>query len=79
MIPNILLVLVSILFAFGRIAGMKGKIFQALAHLWIGGLIGAATINHSSFLLIQIISLSIVELFCFFVLKGPSEEIHTFD
>ena len=77
MIFNILLILQSIIIALCRIFGMKGKIFQAVSHLWIGGLIGAAIINHSSLLIAQIVGLSVVELLCFFLLKGTNEKVHT--
>jgi hypothetical protein len=79
MILNTLLVLQSIIIALCRICGMKGKIFQATSHLFIGGLIGAAIINHSLFLIIQIIGLCIVELLCFFLLKDINEKVHTID
>ena len=79
MIINILLVLQSLIIALCRIYGIKGKRFEAVSHLFIGGLIGAAIINHSLFLIIQIVGLSVVEVFCFLLLKGTNEKVHTFN
>jgi hypothetical protein len=43
---NALLVLVSIAMAALRIGGMTNEFFQAVAHLWVGGLFAAGYMEH---------------------------------
>ena len=56
---------VSIILGVLRVVGEKGESFQAIAHLWVGGLF-VAGIRHRPVLWIAI-ALSLVELFCFLV------------
>ncbi len=75
---------ISIVFAGLRIHGIKSEIFQALAHLWVGGLIGNfLTLCYVNVFVKDIsdteelcqltgfsaLILSIVELACFLFLK----------
>ncbi len=56
--------IVSIVLALLRIGGEKGELFQAIAHLWAGGLFVAGVIRNRPALWIAI-ALSLVELACF--------------
>jgi hypothetical protein len=66
---DFIIIIISFLFAIGRIFGLKDQIFQALAHLWIGSLIGAAILNHSTILIVMIVGLSVVETLCFIIFR----------
>lgn len=40
------IILISIVLASCRIVGITDEFFQAVAHLWVGGIIGAAVALH---------------------------------
>ena len=61
-----LILITSIILGALRIGGEKGEIFQAVAHLWVGGLFVAGTLRSRSVLWIAI-ALSVLELACFLV------------
>jgi hypothetical protein len=75
---NAILILVSIVLAVMRIGGVKGESFQAVAHLWVGGLFASGGTEHyytwgtgtgSSMVKIELaVVLSLVELACFLFL-----------
>ena len=79
MMTDALLIIVSILIALVRAIGVKHEAFQAIAHLWVGGLlgayllgrkeIGAATRGRAIFCLWLAVLLSIVEVLCFLVIR----------
>jgi hypothetical protein len=58
-------ILVSIVFAFLRIYGYTSEAFQAMAHLWVGGLIALYMVRRQRGVLFVIVALSIVETICF--------------
>lgn len=62
---TLLLLLVSLALAVLRIAGLKHGAFQAFAHLWVGGLVGAWLVGRSPECLWLVVWLSVVELACF--------------
>lgn len=74
---NWLLTIISIIFAALRICGVKSKSYQAFAHLFVGGLFGAAFVDLSLDIgrwtfdgywwLWLAIGLSVVELIVFLV------------
>ena len=64
---HFLLIAVSLLLAVLRALGCKSESFQAIAHLWIGFLIGVALLRYYT-PVILVILLSVVEVICFFVL-----------
>lgn len=71
MIQAILLVAVSTLLACLRISGHKSEPFQAVAHLFVGGLLGSWLVGRKaqSLQLALAAVLSLIELACFFLLK----------
>ncbi len=52
-----------------RVLGMKHIAFQAVAHLYVGGLLGAWWVGRDRWLLWIAVGLSVVEVVCFFVLR----------
>ena len=67
-----LVILISAALALARILGVKHEAYQAVAHLWVGGLIGAwlltrKTKDVDSVYLWSVIVLSVVEVACFIV------------
>lgn len=69
---NTLLILVAIIFATLRFGGQKSQTFQALSHLFVGGLIGAFLVGHGPLLLILSIALSVVEVVAFLHFKAQA-------
>lgn len=67
------------LFAFSavlaalRIAGHKSQAYQAVAHLWVGGLIGYAIPTHSEHAIVLAVSLSLIELAVFIRDRLPTK------
>jgi hypothetical protein len=67
-------ILISVLLAALRIAGIKHEAFQAIAHLWVGGLCGGFALGRywrvGGYRLFAwlVVILSIIEVACF--LKG---------
>jgi uncharacterized membrane protein len=61
------IILPSAALALIRLSGHKSQAYQAVAHLWVGGLCGAWWIERTPMLLHAIVVLSIVEVMCFFV------------
>jgi len=67
---NIWIILATLLFAGARIAGYKSEAFQAIAHIYIGGLFSAYIVFYvcrykAVDILISAITLSLIELGCF--------------
>lgn len=62
----ILTLIVSIILGALRVGGQRGEIFQAVAHLWVGGLFVVGVLRSRSVLGIAI-ALSLLELACFLV------------
>lgn len=56
---------IAIVLAIFRIYGEKGEVFQAIAHLFVGGLIGAYIVGRKRFVITLSIGLSVVELSVF--------------
>ena len=73
--------LVCLVLAALRISGEKGEIFQALAHLWVGGLVGVWWLAKFRCPVCEeregrtagwlVVVLSIVELTCFIISRLP--------
>jgi hypothetical protein len=63
--------LISGLLASARIAGETSESFQAVAHLWVGFLLGVALRGRDWRYGVMAVGLSVVELACF-LLKGHS-------
>ncbi len=61
-----LILITSIILGALRIGGEKGEFFQAVAHIWVGGLFVLGTLRSRSVLWIAI-ALSVLELACFLV------------
>lgn len=61
----IILVVLSLAVAAARIAGVKHEAFQAIAHLFVGGLIGAWLIDPRKLYVNAFGSLCLVEVVCF--------------
>lgn len=66
-----LIIAVSVVIAGLRCFGVKDEIFQAIAHLWVGGLFAAGFLG-KRWCLYQGIGLSVVEVACF-ILMGKSK------
>ena len=62
-----ILVLTGATFACLRIAGETSTLFQALVHLYVGGLFGAWYASRKPWLLEGASTLSLLELFAFLV------------
>lgn len=62
------LLIASVLAAL-RAAGVKDEAFQALAHLYLGGLITAYGITRRPFYLWLTVALSVVEVVCFLAFR----------
>ena len=67
---DIAIIVFAALLGVLRIVGVKHLIFQATAHLFVGGLFGAWLKDRKDrILLITAIVLSMVELLCFLLLR----------
>jgi hypothetical protein len=64
----LIVVLTTLTLSVLRVLGWKSKSFQAFAHLFVGGLIGAWLGGASAVFLTFAVVMSIVELFCFIAL-----------
>lgn len=67
---DILILVASVFLSGFRIFGEKGEIFQAAAHLFVGGLIGAWLVARRPIHGWLVVVLSIVEVACFLLLKS---------
>lgn len=62
----LLIVLASVALGAARLAGVRHIAFQAVAHLWVGGLVGAQVARGGDrFLLWVTVALSVLELGAF--------------
>lgn len=63
---------IALVLGWLRASGTKDPIFQAIAHLYIGGLIGysVACQRHRDYYLAIVVWLSILELVCFLQKAG---------
>ena len=66
-------IIYSLVLAVLRIAGHKSQAFQAVAHLWVGALVGLAISIHSWNLIGLVAVLSLVELAVFIRDRRPSK------
>jgi hypothetical protein len=68
--------LVCLVLAALRIAGEKGEIFQALAHLWVGALVAVWWVSidrrESKVAGWLVVALSVIEVLCFIASRMPA-------
>lgn len=69
---EIILAVLTLAIAVPRIAGVKHKSYQAVAHLFVGGLAGAWLVDHQWWYAALFVALCVVEVVCFAV--GRSRE-----
>lgn len=64
-------ILISLFLALARVAGLQGQAFQAVAHMWMGFLIGVAIYSrvNRTWSIWLIITLSVVEVICFLAFR----------
>ena len=67
---NIVLILIGVVLGLLRAFGHKSQAFQAIAHLYMGGLIAAWWILRVPLYGWLVIILSLVEVVCFVAFKG---------
>ena len=60
----------AIYFGACRIAGYKSPAFQAIAHLFVGLLIGMAYQGWLLYPFVLVVALSIVEIICFLTMRS---------
>ncbi len=58
-------ILVAILVGLPRVLGIKTQTYQAIAHLYVGGLISSFYLTRDPFWIQLIIGLSVLEVACF--------------
>jgi hypothetical protein len=63
------IVIIALVLGTLRVLGHKSQAFQAIAHLFVGGLFGAWMAGHNTVFITVAVLLSIVELLCFLFLK----------
>ncbi|MCE9534359.1 MAG: hypothetical protein K8T89_25040 [Planctomycetes bacterium] len=61
---QILWIVIAIAFGVLRVIGLKSAFLQAMAHLFVGGLIGAWLVDRGRLYLILAIALSVLEVAC---------------
>jgi hypothetical protein len=66
-------VFVSSFLGYLRYYGEKGEIFQALAHLWVGGLFIATIAYRSPTTGLALLYLTVLEILCFFNIIGVTK------
>jgi hypothetical protein len=64
---QLFIIVVSTILAAMRVLGVKHEAFQAVAHLWVGGLFGSYFVNKDSFTLYTAVVISLIELGVFLV------------
>jgi hypothetical protein len=64
------LIILSVLVGIPRVLGTKHVAYQALAHLWVGGLFGAAFATRKPPYLSCAIGLTLLEILCFLASLG---------
>jgi hypothetical protein len=64
---TVCLVIAAVALGLLRAAGVKSVLFQANAHLFVGGLIGAYAVGRDKLYLWLAVALSVVETICFFL------------
>lgn len=62
-LTSIVMMTAGVLAGF-RIGGVKSEVFQAIAHLFVGALIGAYAVGRDRVLLYLVIALSVIEVIC---------------
>lgn len=62
------IILTSAVIAALRVAGFASPSYQAIAHLWVGGLFGAYAVSRKPIHLVSAVTLSVVELIAFLTL-----------
>ena len=67
-----IVVMIGVVFACLRIAGETSTPFQALVHLYVGGLCGAWCVGRKPWLLEGVTALALLELVAFLVSRHPS-------
>lgn len=66
------LVTLAVVIAFARLTGFRGEAYQALAHAFVGAMIGCAALlgwRAGRFYLWVVVALSVVEVIAFFTLR----------
>lgn len=73
---NALLIVIALVLGALRFAGVKTQAYQAIAHCFVGGLIGAYIVGHDPFMLYLSVGLSVLEVVAFlyfkFIVKSTS-------
>lgn len=64
-----IVVLISVALGFPRLLGHKGNIYKALAHVWVGGLGGAALAGGPAVCTWLFWALCILEVSCFLIFR----------
>jgi uncharacterized membrane protein YdcZ (DUF606 family) len=64
------LIVLSVLVGIPRALGIKHVAYQALAHLWVGGMFGAAFATRKPPYLSCAIGLTVLEILCFLASLG---------
>lgn len=65
----VILYAIAVLLSLLRATGHKSQSFQAAAHLFVGGLLGAYFDGWNTGFLIIAVVLTVVEIVCFFALR----------
>lgn len=65
MMRSTLIVVATVIISLARIYGLKDEAFQAVAHLFVGGLAGAWLVAKRSLYLDAFVALCVVEVLCF--------------
>lgn len=69
---DITLILVAIVTGLLRIAGFRSQAFQAFAHTFVGGLIGAYLVSRKPLWLGLVVAMSLLEVNCFLIFRTRS-------
>lgn len=70
---NEVLVLIAIVLGIVRLAGVKNQSFQAIAHLYVGYLVGVYCVTYYYVYLLLVIGLSVLEVCAFLYFKRRSK------
>lgn len=68
---DLMIFMFSVFLGTVRILGQKDEIFQAVAHVWVGGLFAAGILG-KRWCLLCAVGLTIVEVMCFLMLGRNS-------
>lgn len=65
----VILIVVASIIAILRTIGVVSPFYQAIAHLFVGGLFGAWVVNRNRVLIQIVIALTIIEIICFLLFR----------